>query len=154
MEAVQHPGVAALIIGIVGSEAKKFTPYTEEKARESIRVLLGRYSPVQRVVSGRCHLGGVDLFAIEEATKLGIETKEYPPKILRWAGGYRERNIEISETSDLVVCITVRVLPEHYRGMRWPLCYHCGTDTHVKSGGCWTMHYARRIGKETQLVVI
>jgi len=31
--------------------------------------------------------------------------------------------------------------------MRFPFCYHCKSNLHVKSGGCWTAKYAERLGK-------
>ena len=142
-----------VIVGIVGSEAAKFTPETEREARRAIRrVIRG----ATLVVSGACHLGGIDVWAIEEARAAGIPTREYPPATHRWEGGYKQRNLQIAEHSDKVVCITVKELPPGYVGMRFPLCYHCGTppDHHVKSGGCWTMKQARRAGKETELVII
>lgn len=138
-------------IGIVGSEADKFTPATQAQAREAIRSLL---SPGDIVISGGCHLGGIDIWAVEEAKAMGLEFIEHRPKRLRWSGGYRERNMDIAVDSELVVCITLAALPEGYKGMRFALCYHCGTAEHVKSGGCWTVKYAQAIGRHTKLIVI
>jgi hypothetical protein len=107
-----------------------------------------------KVVSGACHLGGIDVWAIEMGKLLGIETEEFPPDTRDWTFGYKPRNMKIAKASDHVICITLKELPPSYTGMRFPKCYHCMTDTHVKSGGCWTMHYARSIGKDTDLYVI
>lgn len=103
-------------------------------------------------------MGGVDWWAIEEAKRAGVDWREHPPKTMRWSGpdGYQARNLKIAEDSDLVVCISVAELPPHYTGMRFPQgCYHCKTspEHHIKSGGCYTMWYARRIGKQVQLLV-
>ena len=143
-------------IGIVGSEAAKFTPETEQLAREAIRDILTKpdvFRTVDTVISGGCHLGGIDIWAIEEAHKLGMQYFEYLPQTKSWTG-YKKRNLEIANNSDILVCITVKSLPEGYKGMRFPLCYHCGTKDHVKSGGCWTMRQAKKLGKETRLIVI
>jgi hypothetical protein len=142
-----------LHVGIVGSEGAKFTPETEAKARESIREMIAN---ADVVISGGCHLGGIDIWAIEEAKKLNKKTVEYLPKRRRWNGGYKERNIKIALNSDILVCITVEKLPENFTGMRFEKCYHCPRNTfnHVKSGGCWTMKEAKRRGKSTVLVVI
>ncbi len=140
-----------MIIGIVGSEAAKFTPETEARARELIRQCL---CAEDTVVSGACHLGGIDVWAIEEATALGLPTQEFPPKDHRWSTGYRPRNKQIVWASQRVICITVRTLPPGYTGMRFERCYHCDTDTHVKSGGCWTVKFARRLKKPAQVFVI
>lgn len=140
-----------MIIGIVGSEAKKFTEVTEQAAREIIRQLI---SVEDVVVSGECHLGGVDIYAKEEAIKAGIKYVGFPPKRKQWDGGYKERNLQIAETSEIVICITLRSLPKGFYGMRFPMCYHCMTDKHVKSGGCWTVKQAKRIGKEGYVITI
>lgn len=143
----------SLVVGIVGSEAAKFTPITEAKARESIRDFIKNAT---LVISGKCHLGGIDIWAIEEANKLNIPTREYPPKRRSWEGGYRERNLQIAMNCDICICITVEELPEHYKGMRFETCYHCpkSSPKHVKSGGCWTIKQAKKIGNSTILCVI
>lgn len=145
--------LVSLKVGIVGGEAAKFTPETERLARQAIRRLI---EGATLVISGRSPLGGVDIWAIEEAERLGIPTCEYPPAERSWEGGYRPRNLQIAQHSDRVACITVKRLPPDYRGMRFDRCYHCGTPPghHVKSGGCWTMKQAARAGKRTRLVVI
>lgn len=138
-------------LGIVGSEAAKFTPGSEAKARRLIRQLI---SGCGLVISGGCHLGGIDIWAVEEAKALGVPYKEYPPKSFCWSVGYKPRNMLIAENSDEVVCITVRNLPQSYAGMKFLICYHCGTDKHVKSGGCWTVKYAKSLGKPGKVLII
>lgn len=149
-----------LRLGIVGSEAAKFTPATEALAREAIRALIRKYRAVE-VTSGACPLGGIDEWSIEEARALGVATDEFPPTVHEWMPavgiGYKERNLQIAGYNDVVACITVKELPQDYLldgGMRFDSCYHCGTSDHVKSGGCWTMKAAKRMGKQTELVVI
>lgn len=138
-------------LGIVGSEAAKFTPESEAKARAIIRQLIANAS---EVVSGECHLGGIDIWAKEEAIAAGIPFKGFAPACLAWTNGYKPRNLEIAQRSDKVVCITIDKLPDGYDGMRFPLCYHCKTDTHVKSGGCWTVLQALKMGKQGEIIVI
>ena len=141
-----------MILGIVGSEGKKFTAETEYMARAHIRNLLT--NDITKVVSGGCHLGGIDIWAVEEAKDWGLEIEEFYPYTYQWTTGYKPRNIQIASASDKVVCITVATLPSTYSGMRFPKCYHCNTDTHVKSGGCWTVKYARGIGKQGEIIVL
>lgn len=147
-----------MILGIVGSEGAKFTPVTELAARGIIRELIARNRPeLTRVVSGACHLGGIDTWAIEEAITLGVPTTEYPPRVRNWSRGYRLRNIQIAQAATDVCCITLRVLPATWTGMRWDRCYHCpaGADDHVKSGGCWTVKFAReQLGKRGTVLVL
>ena len=140
-----------MIIGIVGSESAKFTAVTERVARGIIRAHL---MPNDEVVSGGCHLGGIDAWSIEEAIKLGLMTREFKPVTRSWRAGYKPRNERIARTSEMTICITVRKLPDDYAGMRFPLCYHCGTSDHVKSGGCWTVKVARALGKPGHIFVV
>lgn len=148
-------------VGVVGAEVAKFTPESEARAREVIRDFLNSYRsaghPV-RVVSGRCHLGGVDVWAVEIARELGMPTVEFPALTLRWRGtsaqpGFMNRNLQIARHSDIVHCVVVREYPPGYEVARrygarsdgGPYCYHCKKDSHVKSGGCWTaLRCARR----------
>jgi len=143
-----------MIVGIVGSEGAKFTPETEEKARIIIREIINNAEPWAHVVSGGCHLGGIDIWAIEEARKLGVDVKEHRPANLSWLSGYEPSNMLIAQDSDKVYCLTLKDLPPSYTGMTFPLCYHCGTKDHVKSGGCWTVKYAKKIGKLGEVIVI
>lgn len=142
-----------MILGIVGHEAAKFTPETERQARVQIREFLV-LDGATGVVSGACHLGGIDVWAIEEAKALGLTTREFPPISRSWEYGYKPRNMLIAQAADHVICIVVKQLPPGYTGMRFKLCYHCKTDSHVKSGGCWTAKYAATLGKSMQIVEI
>lgn len=146
-------------IGIVGHEAAKFTPATKLAACHVIMDLLTPSGAV--CVSGRCPLGGIDVWAEACADKWGREKLIYPPKTTAWSTGYKLRNIQIAENSDEVHVIVVAGYPEHYAGMRFDLCYHCVKDEtrvfgrdHVKSGGCWTARYAARLGKPTHWHII
>lgn len=141
------------IVGIVGSEQAKFTPHTEAEARAKIYELLTEPG-VEGVVSGACHLGGIDAYAAEIGRELGLRVIEHAPKTLAWSTGYKPRNLLIARDGDECHCITVRVLPPGYNSMVFRLCYHCGTDAHVKSGGCWTVKQAKLMGKPGFIHVI
>ncbi len=154
-------------VGIVGSEQAKFMPETERKARDIIDSIIGRPG-VRGVVSGGCHLGGVDIFAEEQTEAHNtfaeprdhIDFIEHLPRTLSWPG-YKSRNLAIVRDSDEVHCITVARLPVSYTGMEFPCCYHCvraglefAERPHIKSGGCWTMHQARKLGKTGVLHIV
>jgi len=140
-----------MVIGIVGSEEKKFTKETEEKAKTAIRELLPFYT---KIVSGGCHLGGIDIWAIELAKEFNKETEEFLPKTKSWFD-YKDRNIKIAIASDVVVCITVKSLPPGYKEQGFEkFCYHCNTYGHIKSGGCWTLKYAKKIGKTGHIITV
>jgi len=137
---------APMKVGIVGNEQAKFTLETEAKARNIITELLSQ-PDVTHVVSGHCHLGGVDIYAEEIGKQLGLTPLIFPPKSHNWSTGYKPRNIQIAQASDIVHVIVLSKLPDSYQGRRFTYCYHCKTDEHVKSGACWTAKYAISLGK-------
>jgi hypothetical protein len=135
-------------VGIIGNAADKFTPETELKAREHIRRIFASYKDPM-LVSGRCPMGGVDVWAEDIADELGIPKDIKEPKVKCWddgKGGYgfKARNTDIAKTSDVLHIILVRNYPPEYNKQRFKFCYHCdkipGRDPedHVKSGACWT----------------
>lgn len=138
-------------VGIIGAEAAKFTPETEARAKALIRRML---SGADALVSGGCHLGGIDIWAEEEADRLGIPKIVHLPARQTWSGGYKERNLLIARDSDVLQNIVVGSYPASYTGMRFDLCYHCKKDDHVKSGGCWTMLHAKKMGKPAHLHIV
>ncbi len=106
------------------------------------------------MISGRCPRGGIDIWSIEIADEFGLEYEQYPPATLDWTG-FERRNIQIAERSVKVHCLTVNKYPPDYSGRRSELCYHCLTNSHVVSGGCWTVKYAReKLGKPGEIIVI
>lgn len=146
-------GAGPRAVGIVGHEEAKFTALGRDRAIAKIRELLSR-DGVEQVVSGACHLGGIDIWAMEVGEELGLVRTEYPPARLTWIGGYKERNMQIADRADVVYSLVVNELPKDFKGMRFDLCYHCLTKDHVKSGGCWTAHYAKRQGKPGHIIII
>ncbi len=142
-------------IGMVGSEGAKFSWQGQAACRLLIRSLI---SQEDTVVSGGCHLGGVDEWAVEEAERIGARTLVFPPEARSWEY-YKARNILIAQHSEHVVCIAVDRLPTTFQfppSMRGfdGYCYHCKTDKHIKSGGCWTTKYARKIGVYGETLVV
>ena len=142
-------------IGIVGNEAAKFTPETEAKARAYIHWMLTQPG-VTDFTSGGCHLGGIDIWAEEEARRLGLTCHIYLPKQLAWTY-YRDRNLRIARKCDHLYNISLARYPQHFpQWKRFDSCYHCPADkqNHVKSGGCWTLKQALKFGKTGELVII
>lgn len=137
-------------IGIVGHEAAKFTLNMEEEAKGIItQILLQSFIETGGVVliSGGCHLGGVDIWADEIAAEFDIPRIIHLPKRRSWSGGYKERNLLIAKDSGIVHVVVVTGYHDGYRGMRFDRCYHCGTSEHVKSGACWTAKQAIKLGR-------
>lgn len=153
------------VLGIVGHAGDKFTAETEAYARKAIAGAIKFYKP-RLVVSGACPMGGIDTWAIEEAKKLGVGTKEFPPAIHQWEGtkespGFHQRNMQIAEESDIVLSFVLTQFPNGFKGRRFPFCYHHSDQEqwhkkhpHIKSGGCWTAKYARSIGKEGKTIIL
>src|SRR5262245_19192383 len=120
--ALADTGGRFMILGIVGAEAAKFTAEGQTNARELIESLYRKYKP-KIVVSGACHLGGIDIWARK---LFDGRFKEFPPEKHSWTY-YKRRNIQIAEYADRTICIAVDRLPPGFKGMRFRLCYHCGT---------------------------
>lgn len=128
-------------LGIVGNAQEKFTAETESLAHQAIADAITRHGAT-RVVSGRCPMGGVDLYAEGAAAWADLPTTIFPPTVNRWdgPGGFRARNLLIAASSDLVLVVVVAKLPPGFEGRDFGDCYHCKgrNPEHVKSGGCWT----------------
>ena len=128
-------------VGIVGHEQAKFNKITEAAARNLIHDNI--IYPGDTIISGGCHLGGIDIYAEEIAKELGNEMIVHLPKKQSWLGGYKDRNLKIARESDIVHVIVVEKYPEGYDSMKFNYCYHCGKNDHIKSGGCWTAKKAK-----------
>jgi hypothetical protein len=147
-----------MILGIVGSEARKFTNRGRIRAKKVIMDLINYYGP-KAISSGRCSLGGIDIWVEEIARDMECFNEKYifPAKVDNWADGFKPRNIEIAQASDVVICISVDTLPREYEGRTFPICYHClktANPSHIKSGGCWTVKHAKSLGKMGRLIVV
>lgn len=144
-------------VAIIGHAADKFTPETEAQAREVIRGLL---VSADVLVSGGCHLGGVDIFAEEEADALGVAKDIKLPATQSWADGYKPRNLAIADACTEAHSVVVADYPAGYDAPRYgarngqPYCYHCDRNDHVKSGGCWTVTRALALRKPGRIHVI
>lgn len=135
-------------VGIVGNGTDKFTQQGEEQAREIIRHILT--AGWAAMVSGHSPVGGIDIWAEEEAAAMGIPLDLKIPEINQWdppgGYGYKARNLDIAQDSAVTHVILADVYPDEYRGRRWEICYHhrdhddpvVTAENHVKSGGCWT----------------
>jgi len=147
-------------VGIVGPEERKWTYASAEKAIIKIRnICIAEYlnDPFITIVSGHCPKGGVDIWAEEMARKLGIVTAIYPPVCTKpsthnnklyhwWNYHFKPRNMQIAEASDILYCL-VPFNPKAF-------CKHHKTYGHPSNGGCWTLLYAKNLGKTAHLVVI
>ena len=140
-------------IGFVGAEARKFTSKGERRAKDLIAMLVEQsLSNSLNIISGGSPLGGIDAWAEELADLWDIKKLIFKPETNQWnpLGGYgfKKRNGDIAKTSDILHIIVVNEYPPEYNGMRFDNCYHCGSTTHKKSGGCWTGKLAQKLGKK------
>jgi len=125
------------------------------------------------LVSGHDFIGKL---AEEIADELGIKKEIYLAEVNQWQDfldkemaeqrlaksplkGYRSRNIKIAEACDVLYCIVPQIQPKHKLiddivKEKNAFCGHCNMAGHPTNGGCWTMKYSKKLGKETHLVVI
>lgn len=87
---------------------------------------------------------GVDSIAENVAKELGIKTIIHKPLTTYWESGYKPRNIKIAQDCDVLYCFPT--------ALKTTACYHCKTDKHEVTGGCWAMSYAKSLNKKTHLI--
>ncbi len=140
-------------VGIVGHGANKFTPLGEDRAKILICDILRQARAAKQeicVCSGHSPVGGIDIWAEEQAINWEIPLDIKTPKQRKWdsAYGYKQRNIDIAKDSAELHVILVDKYPANYKGMTFNYCYHCNSKEHIKSGACWTAIQARKYGKK------
>ncbi len=149
-----------IYIRIVGHGKDKFTEKGKEEAKYLIAsILFDKFYDYKEdivIVSGHSPVGGIDIWAEEIAKKGKFKLDLKIPKQHKWNAeyGYKQRNIDIAKCSNEVHVILVDKYPPNYKGMRFNKCYHCGTNKHIKSGGCWTGHCAINLGKKVYWHII
>lgn len=145
------------MIGIVGSGRDKFTEDGYTKAYLQVGQIINSFKPEQ-ICSGNSPLKGID-YLVKQLTPPDRYI-EYSPKVNQWESGYKQRNLKIAE-SRIVFCIVANEYPIDYKGIKFPICYHCSKHegfknhpSHIKSGGCWTAYKAIEKGNTAQWIVI
>jgi hypothetical protein len=112
-----------MILAIVGSCCLAGDP----AAYIVIDDVLTRYSP-SRVVSGGAP--GIDSMAKERCDARSIPCEEFLPKVKRWEGGFKPRNLKIARACDALVRIV-----------------SARSSTY---GSGWTRDQAAKLGKPTE----
>lgn len=145
-------------VGIIGHGADKFTEEGEQYAKQIIATIIKGYQSLGEVtiVSGHSPVGGIDIWAEALGVDLGCDLDIKTPRQHRWDAeyGYKARNLDIANSSDVVYVIVVKEYPPNYAGMRFKSCYHCHSTDHIKSGGCWTGKQAQKLGKPVYWIKI
>ena len=130
-------------VAIVGT-SKLLTQQQNLSARYCIEGIIRTFDINKTtIISGGAY--GIDTFAIIIAKEKGYATEEIEPRFDGWKA-YKERNIAIAHSCDILYCITI---PKQKLS-----CYHCKSDSHEKTAGCWTMNKAKARGKETKLIIL
>jgi len=117
-------------IAIVGASGSHWKEGDKEKVKKTIRGLLKKGDIL---VSGGCPFRGVDIWAEEVASEMRIEQAIFLPKTNNWSG-YKARNIRIARECDML--------------------YDIEPKGRVRSGGIWTMNYAKDIGKDVKQIIL
>lgn len=130
-----------MIIAIVGTS--KLMDDELDRVCCHIETIVRRLGDNDKIITGDAE--GVD-HAVRLWTpraKLLVEKAETK----RWNAidGFKARNIRISRRADKVISISTKVKEE--------ACYHCNKD-HQRTGGCFTMKEAKKLNKETELIIV
>lgn len=136
-------------IAIVGNS--KLEPDEQRRIVKAIDITLkylkDNYHSIE-IVSGGAD--GVDTLAIIKAKEYGFRVKKIKPDVQDWnkRGGFKDRNLEIVEYCDKVLCFT----PKIEQGDKQQ-CYHC-MQLHKKTAGCWTLKQAWEVGKKGERIIV
>lgn len=132
---------------------------------------------VQVLVSGGCPYGGVDIWAEAIAKELGIKTRIFKPQTRQWENkivvtqsgvltfiGYKERNIEIAKSCDILYVISPRCQACGGTGVHSSddlgglctntYCEKCKGLGYTFNGGVWTGNYAAKSNTGVKVVRI
>ena len=130
-----------MIIAIVGTsnltidESEEVARWVESKLRdEDIQVVTGDADGVDKVAR---------LYTPRH--RLIVKKSEHKEWGTDGSGGYKDRNREIAQTAEYVYCFTTRTKTKD--------CYHCN-KTHQRTGGCWTLKEALKLGKKGEVIVV
>lgn len=90
---------------------------------------------------------GIDTIVRELAVQYNIPFKMYKALEKQWYGkyGYKRRNTEIANDADYVISVTTQTKTQK--------CFHCNKD-HQRTGGCYTLNSALKLGKKGEVIVI
>ena len=140
-------------IGIIGHGEDKFNLKSRDEAISKIIDILKPLQDANNntiLVSGHSPVGGIDIWAEWVAHDLYLQMDLKIPKQNTWNSeyGYKQRNLDIAKDCDELHVILVKNYPKNYEGLKFPICYHCKTNTHIKSGACWTANQAKKLGKK------
>ena len=133
-------GVKKLKLAIVGTS--HLTENENLDARIIILWLIRNHPETTEIVTGDAL--GIDRLVSEITLERGLQLHAFTSAANEWQA-YKIRNEFIAEYCDILYCITTKT--------KNTPCYHCKLD-HQRTGGCWTMKYAKGLNKETHLVII
>ena len=126
-------------VAFVGSSEKWWMPYQRREAIEFMLKII-RSHPKIEIVSGGCPYGGVDIWAESIGYTLDLPMTIFNPMGSGWEF-YKKRNIKIAEYCDIMYCIE----PEWDAYMGAQKAFTWGNKKARRSGGIWTMNYARDV---------
>lgn len=112
-------------------EARKYIVYIINERRKSFGHL--------RLITGDAD--GIDKLVREMCLEQGVDFEVLVARDRHWEGenGFRERNLRIAKYCDEIISISTKKKTEE--------CYHHKklTESHERTGGCWTMEEAKRL---------
>lgn len=103
------------------------------------------YGEHYTIISGGAK--GIDSLVKEICKEQFIQFLEILPLKQTW-NEFKKRNIKIAEKADHIICISTKIKNQN--------CYHCNNIAfqHERTGGCWTMKWAKGLNKTTQLIIV
>jgi hypothetical protein len=108
---MQRPPAEQITLCIVGSRELSWREPTKAVVRSIIRATLTLIDP-DAVISGQSPAGGVDVWAEQEAKRMGFPFMPFPPRAHNRAA-YFERDIAMAEACTHLLCLESRLSMTH-----------------------------------------
>ena len=166
------------VIAVVGSEEKCWTEEQKITAKGYInklvaglrtKMLLTQHTTIDTklnyktillsgdilAISGHSPKEGVDIWFEQACQKQNLPFKPYPPDVDSWSDsmgkkGYKTRNMEMAMAADIIIEIEPIWIPRFGENHKLTE----GFRSYRRSGAAWVVSEARKLKKQTYLVVI
>lgn len=130
-------------IAILGINGSGLSNEETKNAMEMILEITNRYDD-PTVITIHSPNGGVntlvEMFADSNAVK--HEYYDYGKNMYDW----KESSARLAEDCDVFFCLTTKIKKNK--------CHHCLDYTHERTGACYPMKLAKKMGKQTKLIIL
>jgi hypothetical protein len=132
-------------IAILGINGKGLDAEETKQAMEKIVELTKMYR-FPTLMTMHSPNGGVntlvELYASTESNNTALKEYDYGDNLTDW----KDSSQMLAEDCDVFFCITTKIKKNQ--------CHHCLDYTHERTGACYPMKLAKKMGKQTKLIIL